>query len=137
MSAFDPKSHDGLTDIDVREFQKLYKRSFRKKLSDNDARAMATRMLALYRVLYSPTPEEEQGSRLEQYPELPGKLREVLHFIQESLVRGHSPSVREVAGVMGCKSSRTAFRAIDKLIKRGYLKRDKNGRLCLVGHSHN
>ena len=58
MSAFDPKSPDGLTDAAVREFQKLWRREFKEKLLDAEARAQATKLLELYRVLYSPTPQE-------------------------------------------------------------------------------
>jgi hypothetical protein len=86
---------------------------------------MAAWMLTLYGISYFPMPEEAQGSCVEPYPELPAKPREGLRFIQQSLARRHSPSIREVAGVTG-------FRAATDFVKRGWLERQKNGRLRVL-----
>src|ERR1039458_106452 len=121
MSAFDPKSPPyELTVVEVRGFQKLWKREFKEKLPDTEARAKATKLLELYRVLYSPTPKERE--RGEMYSRLTAIQRDTLSFVERSLSDGHSSSLREIARGIGCKSSRTAFKVVGDLIRLGWLK---------------
>jgi len=48
-----------LTDERVEEFRRLYKLSYGSEISAADARAMALRLLELYRLLMRPMPENE------------------------------------------------------------------------------
>lgn len=54
-------------------------------------------------------------------------------YIRNEIIhKGHSPSVRDVQGVLGCKSSRTALLAINALISRGYLSRREDDGLQIL-----
>lgn len=59
------------------------------------------------------------------------KERNALLFIEHQLSLGHSPSVREVSAAIGCTSSRTGARTVEKLVTMGLLKREENGKAGL------
>ena len=60
------------------------------------------------------------------------ELRAFQYIRNEIVHKGHSPSVRDVQGVLGCKSSRTAMLAINSLIAKGYLQRRDDSDLRVV-----
>jgi repressor LexA len=55
---------------------------------------------------------------------------EALRHLRNAIVhQGHSPSIRELAKVMGYKSPRTAFLVLSSLIEEGWLRRREDGTL--------
>jgi len=113
---------------DIEEFRKIWRKEFKEKLSTEGASVQAQRILELYTLLYSPTPEElEKRNHL---ADLTDNQRRALLFIEYCLGdEKHSPSVREVANAIGCRSSRTAFRVIQQLADLGLLSKRKGGEL--------
>lgn len=57
--------------------------------------------------------------------------REALRHIQTQIIRGRSPSVRDVQDALGYRSPRSAAEIIDRLIAAGFLGRGRNHRLQL------
>jgi hypothetical protein len=47
-----------LSDSEINEFRKIWRKEFEEKLSRDDARTHAQRLLELYTLLYTPTPHE-------------------------------------------------------------------------------
>ncbi len=65
--------------------------------------------------------------------ELTAKQLKAIRHIRNCLIHyGRSPSVREIMDVLDYKSPRSAALVINSLIKRGILKREKNGSLRLL-----
>lgn len=59
--------------------------------------------------------------------------RKVLEYIhQQVLEHKRSPSVREIATVLGLKSSRSGMRFLDRLIEQGLVERNEKGELEVV-----
>ncbi len=60
------------------------------------------------------------------------KELQALRFLRNAIVHdGYSPSVRDIARAIGYKSPRTAFLVIERLMERGWLKRNADGNLQL------
>ena len=51
--------------------------------------------------------------------------QKILQFMKEEIrVKGYPPTVREICSAVGIKSTSTAHKAIENLVKKGYLKKD-------------
>ncbi|MBE7498992.1 MAG: hypothetical protein HS113_01515 [Verrucomicrobiales bacterium] len=50
--------------------------------------------------------------------------RVALEFVRAEKARGHFPSVRDVARVIGAKSSRSGARVVNRLIENGLIRRE-------------
>ena len=50
-----------LTDQRIAEFRKIYQETYGEQISLEDARAMALRLIELYRLLMRPLPEERSS----------------------------------------------------------------------------
>ena len=58
--------------------------------------------------------------------DLHGKSQEILDFIkQQQMEKGYPPSVREICEAVGLKSTSTVHGHLDRLEKKGYIRRDK------------
>lgn len=58
--------------------------------------------------------------------DLQGKSQEILDFIkQQQMEKGYPPSVREICEAVGLKSTSTVHGHLDRLEKKGYIRRDK------------
>ena len=58
--------------------------------------------------------------------DLKGKSQEILDFIkQQQMEKGYPPSVREICEAVGLKSTSTVHGHLDRLEKKGYIRRDK------------
>jgi repressor LexA len=57
------------------------------------------------------------------------ELQALRHLRNEIVHNGHSPSVRELAAILGYKSPRTAFLVLGRLIERGWVRRNADGEL--------
>jgi repressor LexA len=62
----------------------------------------------------------------------PNELKALRYIRNEIVHKGHSPSVRDVQGILGYESPRTALIAIDGLIDKKYLKRKLDKTLQLL-----
>jgi repressor LexA len=57
--------------------------------------------------------------------EITSKQQEILNFIKEETVsKGYPPSVREICSAVGLKSTSTVHGHLDRLEKRGFIRRD-------------
>jgi repressor LexA len=57
--------------------------------------------------------------------ELTNKQQEILVFIKEEITsKGYPPSVREICSAVGLKSTSTVHGHLDRLEKRGFIRRD-------------
>ena len=51
--------------------------------------------------------------------------QKILQFMRDELkVKGYPPTVREICAALGIKSTSTAHKAIENLVRKGYLKKD-------------
>jgi repressor LexA len=58
--------------------------------------------------------------------DLQGKSQEILDYIkQQQMEKGYPPSVREICEAVGLKSTSTVHGHLDRLEKKGYIRRDK------------
>ena len=58
--------------------------------------------------------------------DLQGKSQEILDFIkQQQMEKGYPPSVREICEAVGLKSTSTVHGHLDRLEKKGYIRRDR------------
>lgn len=58
--------------------------------------------------------------------DLQGKSQEILEFIkQQQMEKGYPPSVREICEAVGLKSTSTVHGHLDRLEKKGHIRRDK------------
>ncbi len=58
--------------------------------------------------------------------DLQGKSQEILDFIkQQQMEKGYPPSVREICEAVGLKSTSTVHGHLDRLEKKGHIRRDK------------
>ncbi len=124
-----------LTPQDIREFQDIFETEFSEKLPPDESATMAQRLLGLYSILAT----EPRGVESDP-PKAPQKLGEelsereahALRFLHNAIVHeGRSPSVRELARELG-KSTRTAFKVLNGLIERGWVRRGTDDRLVLI-----
>ena len=130
METSNPVWQGSLSESAIKEFQKIWRKEFKEKLSAEEARARAKRLLELYTLLYSLTPKEADLVR--RVEALTDTQFRALLFIDYALTEDQrSPPVREVAQAIGCRSSRTAFRAIQELISLKFLRRRKDGVLVI------
>jgi len=63
---------------------------------------------------------------------LSNKETELIRQIRNSLMKGHSPSTRELMVLLGYKSPRSTAELIKKLVARGYLRRNQDGSLQII-----
>lgn len=90
---------DRLTDEDIREFQDIWKRTFKEKISDGDARFTARRLLHLYAMLARPLPselteKEKKDSSKTDLPVVqtrPSSLREIRDIVPPKQLPPTSP----------------------------------------------
>lgn len=66
------------------------------------------------------------GSESEDHmSNLPDREQKILDFMRKEIsTKGYPPTVREICSAIGIKSTSTAHKAIDNLVKLGYLKKD-------------
>ena len=56
---------------------------------------------------------------------LPDREQKILDFMRKEIsTKGYPPTVREICAAIGIKSTSTAHKSIDNLVKLGYLKKD-------------
>lgn len=59
--------------------------------------------------------------------------KEIIRSIRNSLVHtGSAPSIRNLMAALGYRSTRSVVIIIDRLIKKGFLKKDENGKIKLI-----
>lgn len=56
----------GLSKQAIKEFKEIYYQEFGERLSDKQALDMAEGLISLFRVIYRPLPESDQGGRKEE-----------------------------------------------------------------------
>ena len=65
--------------------------------------------------------------------DLKAREQRILDFMKEEIsVKGYPPTVREICSAVGIKSTSTAHKDIDDLVKKGYLKKDPSKPRALV-----
>ena len=65
--------------------------------------------------------------------DLQAREQRILDFMKEEIsVKGYPPTVREICSAVGIKSTSTAHKDIDDLVKKGYLKKDPSKPRALV-----
>ena len=58
-------------------------------------------------------------------PELTAREKKILDFLREVITeKGYPPTVREICGAVGIKSTSTVYKDINSLVRKGYMKKD-------------
>ena len=118
-------THHELSEKAVSEFQDIYQQEFGKTLTDDEANEMATRLLRLFQILT----EEEPIRELSKITVTESEFK-ALQYIHISIYHHKKqPTVRGIAAALGLKSSRSGFRMLAILIRRGLVYRNEKGEL--------
>ena len=105
------------------ELKIIAKDEYGETLSDEEIHDMGFRLLHLFDLL-QPKETIEPGGRIQ----VTEQEQKVLTYIRDTLDAGKTfPSVRDIARAAGFRSSRSGFRMLQKLIKKGLVKRDEEG----------
>jgi hypothetical protein len=117
-----------LSDKAFNELKELARDELDNDMPDDDIKEIGLRLLNLFSVFTTkkeepPKPEESQFTDLEL---------KVLRFLHDEIChKKRSPTVREIAKVIGLKSSRSGFRFLNTLVSKGLVVRSDRGQLLL------
>jgi predicted HTH transcriptional regulator len=93
-------------------------------LSDDELHEMGWRLLRLFSILATPSKTKTM--------EISEQELKALKFLSHQVhVNTRTPSVRELATALGLRSSRSGHRMLARLVKRGLITRDGEGKLNL------
>jgi LexA DNA binding domain-containing protein len=107
-----------------KELRDIVEREIEKAMSDEEVEEIGINLLHLFDALAlaKSAPAKSQPNEQE---------RKALEFVQREIDGGRSPSVRDLSREMGFLSSRSGFRLLNVLIRKGWVHRDESGRLRL------
>jgi SOS-response transcriptional repressor LexA len=90
---------------------------------------MGLRLLKLLKLLLEPAPKETKYAPEAFVSDQEFKALKYLH--RAIYHNNQSPSVRDIGAAVGFRSSRSGLVLLDKLMERGFVYRDKEGKLRL------
>ena len=117
-----------LSEHALAEYKKIYQEQFGDTDSDEEIHASAHGLMRLFRLLLEPSPQKVTNAKIGVTIQEFEALKYLHHAIYH---KGESPSVRDVCAAMGLRSSRSGHVIIEKLMKKGFVYRDPNGRIQL------
>lgn len=109
----------------VAEFQTLYREEFGGELAFDEAEERAIKVLGLFSLLSRGRSSASKFAASEMESKC-------LRYIETQLKMEKQPTVRGVSYVLGRRSARTGFKMMNRLLARGFLKRDQQGNLTIV-----
>lgn len=112
----------------IENLRTIYYEEFDEELTDDGVEVMGVELLHFFSLLWS--------LKASDIDELTDQESRALEFIRRTLdAEQRSPSVREIAHVIGLKSSRSGFRVVQRLIAKEVLHRAKDGKLKVNGRT--
>ena len=110
-----------------RGLKEIVKDEICEQMEDSEIENMGIRLLRLFSIL-----GVDQAKKEVQGIEVSEQELKVLTFLREEICgQKRSPSVREISRAAGFRSSRSGFRLLNRLIKRGLIFRSQKGQLGL------
>jgi len=122
-----------LSEDALAEYKRIYQEQFGDKDSDEDIYASAYGLMKLFRLLLEPSTEKATDAKIGVTIQEFTALKYLHHAIYH---KGKSPSVRDVCAAIGLRSSRSGQVMIEKLMKKGFIYRDPDGRIQLSEPVH-
>ena len=110
------------------EYKKIYQEQFGDRDSDEEIYASAYNLMRLFRLLLEPSPQKATDAKIGVTIQEFKALKYLHHAIYH---KGESPSVRDLCAGMSLRSSRSGQVIIKKLMKKGFVYRDPDGRIQL------
>lgn len=109
----------------MNDLRAIVQKEISESMTDEEIEDMGIKLLRLFSILVTqePKPAGIQPTDQEQ---------KALDFLDAEIKKSRSPSVRELARMMGLKSSRSGYELLKKLITQGLVKRDNKGMLRLL-----
>jgi len=120
--------------LSAQAFQKL-KRIVQDEFGDmpnNEIEEMGIRLLRLFSILKTVTSPKGKGCSDIAVSDQEFKALKYLHHAIYH--ENKAPSVRDITIAVGFSSSRSGFRLLNKLMERGFVYRDTDGKLQLAEH---
>jgi hypothetical protein len=117
-----------LSERALAEYKEIYQEQFGDKDSDEEIYASAYNLMRLFKLLLEPSPKKITDSKIGVTLQEFKALKYLHHAIYH---KGESPSVRDVCAAMGLRSSRSGQVIIKKLMKKGFVYRNPDGRIQL------
>lgn len=116
---------ESISESAVIEFQMLYREEFGEDLAYDEAEERASEVLRLFSMLSTrnATKPKLQATEVES---------KCLRYIETQLKMEKQPTVRGISYVLGRRSARTGFKMMNRLLARGFLKRDQQGALTIA-----
>ena len=108
----------------IQELKELCLVHHDRRLSDAEAHKIGERILTFLRATES---HEEEGQI-----NLSTEEQKALDFIKTCIESGNPPSVRAIAAAIGCSSSRSGLRIVEKLMLKRLVSRDGRGHLRIL-----
>jgi hypothetical protein len=117
-----------LSERALAEYKEIYQEEFGHEDSDEEIYASAYNLMRLFRLLLEPSPQKATDGKIGVTIQEFKALKYLHHAVYH---KSELPSVRDVAGAMGMRSSRSGQVIIKKLMKKGFIYRDPDGRIQL------
>ncbi|HEU5122575.1 MAG TPA: hypothetical protein VFW05_00770 [Verrucomicrobiae bacterium] len=117
-----------LSERALAEYKKVYQDEFGSGDSDEEIYESAYNLMKLFQLLLKSSPQKVADRKIGVTIQEFKALKYLHHAIYH---KGESPSVRDVGAAMGFRSSRSGQVIIEKLMEKGFVYRDQDGRMQL------